>query len=133
MTKNIAVLLGVVFLLVGALGYIPNPIVGEGAIFHTDMVHNLIHIVSGLVLLVAGLKSQGAAALGLKVIGVIYLLVTILGFMAIDATGQGSILNLVAINQADNWLHVALALVLLGAGFSAKKDEVVATPSQPMM
>lgn len=122
MTKNITVVLGIVFILVGILGFIPNPIVGRSGIFVTDLGHDLVHLVAGGILLLAGLQAEQAARLSLQVFGVVYLLVGLLGFAIVDsATGDGSLLGLVHINSADNWLHIALGLVLLGIGFGVKK------------
>lgn len=120
MAKKLAVLLGIVFIIVGALGYVANPIVGDGAYFHTDSVHNIVHLVAGAILLLAGLASGGVASLWLKIVGLVYLLVAILGFFAIDATGAGSVLGFLTVNAADNWLHLVLAVVILIAGFTPK-------------
>ena len=118
MAKKIAQVFGVIFLLVGLLGFIGNPIVGEMGLFHADMMHNLVHILSGLILLIAA--SKGAAALWLKVIGIVYLLVAILGFMMLGEDGMGSVLGIVSVNGADNWLHLVLAAILLWGGFAGK-------------
>jgi hypothetical protein len=40
--RNAAILFGVVFILVGILGYIPNPIVGPTGLFATNSLHNVI-------------------------------------------------------------------------------------------
>ena len=52
-TKIAALIFGIVFIAVGLLGFIPNPIIGdsENAIFHADTLHNMVHIVSGLLFL----------------------------------------------------------------------------------
>jgi hypothetical protein len=81
-------------------------------LFAVNTAHNLVHIVSGLVLL-AGAYTTLGSALGLKIIGVIYGLVAVLGLIA----GPGMLLGLIHINAADNWLHVLLAIVILAAGF----------------
>ena len=107
-----AIIIGIVFLAVGILGFIPNPLVSADGLFAVNTVHNLVHIVSGLVLL-AGAYSALGSANGLRIIGVIYGLVAILGLIL----GPGMLLGLVHINAADNWLHVLLAVVILGAGF----------------
>jgi hypothetical protein len=54
--------------------------------------------------------------LALKIVGVVYALVAILGFFA------GDMLLGVALNAADHWLHVFLAIVLLVAGFALPDD-----------
>jgi hypothetical protein len=131
MAKKLAMILGVVFLLVGVLGFIPNPIVGsKDAMFLTNGLHNFVHILSGIVLIIAA-KSGDAARMALIVVGVVYLLVTILGFVA----GEGTkILNLIPVNAADNYLHLLLTIVLLGAGFMSKPASTMpASTTTPQM
>ncbi len=118
MTKKLAMVFGIVFLLVGVLGFIPNPIVGEmNAIFHADMVHNLIHIITGLVLVYLGSKSNATAATTLKVVGVVYLVVALVGFIMAD-----TVAGIIPVNVADNWLHTVLGIVILWSGFGGKRN-----------
>jgi hypothetical protein len=111
-TKLAAIVLGVVFLIVGGLGYVPNPIVGESGIFVVNPMHNLVHLLTGAVLLIGGLVNLGGIVL--KVLGLVYLAVAVLGFVM---TGD-MLLGLIQLNDADRYLHVALAAVLLLAGFA---------------
>lgn len=121
MLKNITVLLGVVFIAAGILGFIPNPIVGSRGIFETDLGHNLVHLAAGAILLLAGFQGEQMARLALQVFGAVYLAIGLLGFAIVDgATGQGSLLGLVHLNSADNWLHIVLGVVLLGIGYALK-------------
>jgi len=122
MAKKLAKVFGIIFILVGLLGFIGNPVIGEMGFFHSDMIHNLIHIVSGLILLLAAAK--GAASMWLKILGIIYLLVAVLGFMMIDSTGMAYVLGIISVNSADNWLHLVLGLIFVWAGMSGKKDLV---------
>jgi len=110
--KTAALVFGVVFILVGVLGFIPNPIVGPGGIFVTNMTHDLVHLISGALLL-AGVYTSLGSSMALKIAGVIYALVAVLGFVM----PGDMMLGMIAMNQADQWLHVVLAVVLLGAGF----------------
>ena len=112
-TKNAALLFGIVFLIVGALGYFANPIVGPTGIFLTNPLHNIIHIASGIVLLLGAYTALGSQ-LALRIVGVVYALVAICGFFMVM---NGMMLG-VAINDADKWLHVALAAAILIAGFA---------------
>jgi|SRR3989344_7965071 len=114
MAKKLSLVFGVVFLVVGLLGFVSNPIVGEGAMFHTDGLHNVVHLLFGLMLLYGGTKGGANASMILKVSGVIYLVLAVLGFLM----GGDSLLGLVAINSADNWLHLVLGLGLLYAGIA---------------
>ena len=118
MGKTIAMVIGWVFLIVGILGFVPNPLVGEDALFHTDLNHNIVHLLSGIIFLWVAYKAPQKSAMVMKVFGVVYLLVAVLGFVMADG---GSILGLIEINHADNWLHVLLGVVILGAGIMAGK------------
>ncbi|HEX9159670.1 MAG TPA: DUF4383 domain-containing protein, partial [Rhizomicrobium sp.] len=70
---------------------------------------------SGIVLLL-GVYSPFGAGMALRVVGIIYALVAVLGFVMGDSVFG------IAMNMADHWLHVALALVILYAGFVLPGD-----------
>jgi len=112
--KNISMLLGIVFLVVGVLGFLPNPIVSPGGIFAVNELHNIVHILSGIALVLGATLLSGSASLILKIFGIVYLLVAILGFVM----PGNYLLGLILINDADRWLHLVLAIVILGAGFT---------------
>jgi hypothetical protein len=110
--RTAAFVIGIVFLIVGVLGYVSNPIVGPTGLFLTNPLHNIIHIASGIVLLL-GVYTGLGSSLALKIVGIVYAFVAICGFfMVMDGMMMG-----VAINDADKWLHVVLAAVILAAGF----------------
>ena len=118
-TRMAAIVIGIVFIAVGVLGFIPNPLISATGLFAANSMHNLVHIVSGLVLL-AGAYTGLGSALALKIIGAVYGLVTILGLIV----GPGMLLGIVHINAADNWLHVFLTIVILGAGFLLPEEKM---------
>ena len=120
-----ALVFGVVFLLVGVLGFVPGltsdvgdmGVVGpmSGAmllgVFHVSVLHNIVHLIFGI----AGIalaRTPGSARSYLIGSGVIYLVLVIYGFLV----PADSAANFVPVNTADNWLHVVLAVALLGAG-----------------
>lgn len=122
MTKTLAWAFGVVLTLVGVLGFVPgittdNMLLG---IFHVDMLHSIVHIVTGLAALAAAM-GYFSSKLYFQVFGVVYGLVTVLGFV----TG-GAILF--ETNMADNILHLAIAAVALYAGFMMKEQAAMAAP-----
>jgi general stress protein CsbA len=116
MAKTLAYVFGVVFLLVGILGFVDNPLVGANGIFETDTLHNLVHLIFGIILLAIAMKAAAQSALWLKILGVVYLILAILGFVM----GGDALLGLVHANTADHWLHLVLGIVLVGAGLSLK-------------
>jgi hypothetical protein len=122
MTTTLAWVFGVVLTLVGVLGFVPgittdNLLLG---IFHVDMLHSIVHIVTGLAALAAAM-GYFSSKLYFQVFGVVYGLVTVLGFV----TG-GAILF--ETNMADNVLHLAIAAVALYAGFMMKAEAAMAAP-----
>ncbi|TSC66000.1 MAG: hypothetical protein CEO22_270 [Candidatus Berkelbacteria bacterium Gr01-1014_85] len=121
MAKTIALVLGIVFVLVGVLGFVPalTPDGNLLGIFGVDAIHNIIHILSGAAAIFAATNSYGATRMYFQVFGVIYALVAILGFITADGE---KILGLIASNTADTWLHVAIAAVALYVGYGPKED-----------
>ena len=116
-SKNITIAFGSVFVLVGVLGFIPNPIVSSEGIFEVNAMHNLVHLLTGAAFLFGGLVLEGKEALTLKVVTGAYLGVAVLGFL----TSGNTLLGLVHINEADRWLHLGLAVAMLGAALVATR------------
>jgi uncharacterized membrane protein HdeD (DUF308 family) len=111
--KTITWILGIVLLVTGILGFVNNPVLG---IFQVDTIHDWIHILSGVIALIAVMSSESYARLYLIVFGIVYGIVAVVGFV-----NAGNILNIFTVNPADNYLHAAIALVCLGVGFGSKK------------
>jgi hypothetical protein len=114
---KLAKLFGIVFILIGILGFVPG-ITTDGhllGVFEVDTLHNVIHLLTGILAWFAA-ASLSNSKLFFKVFGVVYLLVTILGF-----TQGGSILGLFMTNMADNILHLVITGVALWAGFMSRE------------
>ncbi len=116
MLQKFAVVFGVVFVIIGILGFIPavSPQGHLLGIFHINAAHNLVHIVSGLIALWCGFNSYMYSQVFFRIFGAIYLVVAALGFYY----GNQDILGLVANNMADTWLHVVVAALSLYLGFA---------------
>lgn len=124
--RLIATIFGAVYLLVGVLGFFVTSGIGffatEGAnltIFAVNPLHNIIHLAIGAALLYAGMNSVTLSKSVNTAVGGVYLLVGILGLFLV-----GSSLNIIALNGADNVLHLASAVVLLGVALSQDKAAV---------
>jgi Domain of unknown function (DUF4383) len=125
MVKTAAVLFGIVFILIGILGFVPGITTNEMllGIFHVNAAHNVVHLLSGAVALFAGMTSFGASRMYFRIFGVIYGLVAILGLMNM---GQHTmLLGLISNNDADTFLHIAIAAVSLLLGFMPARAETV--------
>ena len=116
-SKNISIVFGITFIAAGIIGFIPNPLVSPDGIFEVNTMHNLVHLLTGAVFLATLFGSEQAVKITLKVIGVMYTGVAILGFFI-----EGHLLlGFIHINEADKWLHAGLAVVILAVAFGLPK------------
>ena len=126
MIKQLALIVGLVLVAVGVLGFVPGA-TSDGmllGVFHTNTAYNLIHLVTGAVAVWAGLQSTKVARMCFQGFGVLYGLIAIAGFMTPE--GQ-DIFGVIANNTASNWLHVAIAATSLALGFVVKDEETPTT------
>ncbi|HEX7651599.1 MAG TPA: DUF4383 domain-containing protein [Candidatus Paceibacterota bacterium] len=110
--KMLALVLGIIVVIVGLLGFVANPLVGATGMFLTNAALNVVYIIIGAVLIIVSVWASAQSGLWLKIGGVIYLIVAILGFLM-----ASPVLGFLAVNMATNWLHVVLGIVMLAAGF----------------
>jgi hypothetical protein len=118
-TQKAATWFGIVFIVIGVLGFIPALTPGGNllGIFMVGGIHNVIHLLSGIVaLLCAG--SFGAAKTYFKIFGLVYALVTLIGFIS-----GSSVLGIFPVNVADNVLHLVIAVLALSLGFGGSKAQ----------
>ena len=122
MVKAAAILFGIVFLVVGILGFVPAVTSGMPdmpmllGIFHVNKFHNCVHIASGVVFLLCGMAGAGPSRLFFKIFGLVYALVAVLGFM----NPMGPLFGMMSNNPAVTYLHVVLAAAMLFLGFVTK-------------
>ena len=118
--RLLGTIFGAVYLLIGLLGFAVTGGIGFLAskgglllgIFEVNPLHNIVHLLIGAALLIAGLSSVAAAKGVNTTVGAVYLLLGIVGLFLV-----GTDLNILALNTADHFLHLASAIVLLGVGF----------------
>ncbi len=112
---------GVVFLLVGVLGFIPGVTTLQFAghesealllgLFQISVLHNIVHLGFGVVGVVMA-RTPGLAVGYLMGGGTVYALLWLYGIL-ID---RSSAANFVPLNAADNWLHLGLAVLMILLG-----------------
>ena len=122
-TKTAALVIGVIFILVGILGFVDNPVIGtsENAIFHADKVHNMVHIISGALFVLIAMAAPAYAGTFLIIFGIVYLAIGVIGLMNMGNEGMGVVLGFLHVNAADNYLHIVLGIVILLAGLATRK------------
>jgi hypothetical protein len=130
--QSLALLLGIAFLAVGILGFIPGITTHYGdmafagddsasellGVFQVSILHNLVHLLFGIAGLALARTAEGARTFllgGGAVYGLLWLLGLIGGADWIPA------------NTADNWLHFALAAVLVGGGIATSRGRSAST------
>ena len=125
-TRTFALIFGIVFLAVGALGFVPAVVqnsVGEGlnqhgmllGLFMISPLHNAAHLLFGLWGLAAS-RSLGGAVAYFRGVAVIYALLTILGLIPSTA----DLFGMIPLMGYDVYLHAALAVIAAYFGFVNK-------------
>ena len=119
-TRTFAMIFGIVFLAVGAAGFVPglvqplhpdhpqvNP---EGGLllglFAVNALHNAVHVLFGVWGLMAS-RSLGGAVGYFRSVALIYAVLTVAGLIP----GLDTLFGFVPLYQNDVWLHGLLALV----------------------
>jgi arginine exporter protein ArgO len=117
---------GIVFLVVGIAGFIPGLTSDMGSmsaaghesmamllgLFQVSVLHNIVHLLFGIVGLIAA-RTARAARLYLLIGGIVYAVLWIYGLVTAD---HSSAANFVPLNSADNWLHLILAIAMIALG-----------------
>ena len=123
--QSVALLVGVVFLVVGILGFIPGitsnydqlKFAGHNSdaqllgIFDTSILHNIVHLLYGLAGIVLARTIDGARTF-LVGGGLVYLVLFVYGAIWHGEAGS----NWIPVNWADDILHLALGagMVIVG-------------------
>ncbi|MFZ0565297.1 MAG: DUF4383 domain-containing protein [Chlamydiales bacterium] len=111
--RTFAFIYGIIFLVVGILGFTTN----YGAdYFHFNVWLNTLHLASGAAAFVLGFWSRFAARLYFQIIGIVYALLAILGFIY----EEKNILGVFASSSANTWFHVLIAIAALILGYGSK-------------
>ena len=124
-TRTFAMIFGIVFLIVGAGGFIPGLTdmghmghAGDSAVtmktmfgyelgmFPVNVIHSIVHILFGIWGVLAARSLAGARSY-FRVVAVIYALLTVLGLLPATYTTFG----MIPIYGNDVWLHAVLAIV----------------------
>jgi Domain of unknown function (DUF4383) len=136
--QSVAMLIGVVFILVGILGFIPGITTNfdditfagneSGAellgIFQVSILHNIVHGLFGIVGLYLARTIDGARTFLIGG-GAIYLALALYGIVI----GTDSGANFVPLNGADNVLHILLGIGMIGLGYVLGRERIAERPA----
>ena len=125
-----SIALGGVFLAIGICGFIPRitdidqlELAGRHSdallfgVFNVSVLHNVIHLLFGILGLVMSRTSRRSRVFLLGG-GLVYALLGLYGVLI----HQGDPTNVIPVNAADNWLHVALAVLMIALGVLLSRD-----------
>jgi hypothetical protein len=126
--QMVATLFSVVFVLVGIIGFIPGltthlygglEFAGDDGnseilgLFHTSVLHNLVHLLFGLVGLALARTWSGARTFLIGG-GIIYIALWLLGIVGAA--------DWIPSNTADDWLHLVLGVAMIALGFVTTRE-----------
>jgi hypothetical protein len=140
--RRFAMLLGIVFLIVGILAFVPGvvrpdppnapPLTVHGpghgyifGVFRVNVVHNLVHILFG-VLGLAMARNIASAVLYARIVAVAYAVLTVMGVIP----GLHTTFGLIPIHGLDVMLHALIAIAAIYYGF-VKHDVAMTTTTSP--
>ena len=124
--RTAAATLGIVYVLLGVIGFLPDPLVQPSAspsatgalfgIFPINPLHNVVHLAIGGALLYASISTPTSIIVA-RVLGVAYLAAGLLGVVSPGGLG------LLPLGGADIGLHLGTAALLLAIGFMSPARE----------
>ena len=124
MIRSLALFFAAAFVLGGTLGFVPG-VTQNGlyfGIFVVNTAHNVMHIASGVIFIIASALGAGAARSWFQAFGIFYAAMAAMGF----AVGDGMICGLISNNRYDSWGHAGLALAMLLIGFAIPRQVAAA-------
>jgi hypothetical protein len=133
--QTAAAVVAAVFLLVGILGFVPGITTHYGdmtfashesdakllGIFEVSILHNIVHLLFGVVGLAMARSWSGARAYLIGG-GIIYFVLFVYGLIVDEESSA----NFVPVNSADNWLHLVLSVGMVALGIALARDRASA-------
>lgn len=114
LNQRFAALFGVVYLLVGIVGFFVTGDIGFTAeagddtlLLELNPLHNIVHLAIGALWLIGAFAGAGAAKSVNVVVGAVLLVVGVAGFFVSGGT------DILALNAADNAVHIVTAVLAL--------------------
>jgi hypothetical protein len=114
-------LAGVVLVILGLLGFIDNPLVGDSpsALLTTDTIHDVVHLATGALALYIAFGLRGLNQVNATIgFGVLYAVIFIAVLISPTLFG----LFQVPANAPLHVIHAALAVVSLAVGYMARSE-----------
>lgn len=112
MSKTLALVSGLVLMLIAAIAFVPNPLMGQGALLGRFAPIPMVYGGIGAVLLLVSLGGEREAAFGLYGLGTVNLMTSMAAYFQVDRSGTASLTGGLRMAQSD-----ILFVAILGATF----------------
>ena len=118
MSKSLARILSVFFLLLGIVSCWPNRWFGTEGYFAVNLEHAAIYMFASALLLAFSFRGESTAAMGHYLTAALVLFLGLLGFRELDSRpySNANIFGAILYNHSDLWLDLTLGGVLLISG-----------------
>lgn len=115
--RTVALIIGIVFALIGIAGFFVSSSMAVGNLlgFDVDIVHNLIHLITGIVALAA--VFTGWARRFNQIFGIVYLVLGLIGLIYPGLYFNQLLIGITHANAADHGLHLIVGAVAAAVGF----------------
>ena len=141
MTRRFALVVGIIYLVIGIAGFIPGLVQGQdypdlavdagsGALlglFPVNVVHHLVHLLVG-VLGIAAYRAFDSARLYARGLAIVYGVLAVMGL--ISAANLHTMFGLTPLFSHDVWLHAGTAIIAAYFGWGPVDDRVEAAGSR---
>jgi hypothetical protein len=135
MTRRFALVVGIIYLVIGIAGFIPGLVQGRvyedlvvttGAgdllgLFPVNVVHHIVHLLVG-VLGIAAYRAFDTARLYSRGLAIVYGVLAVMGL--ISAANLDTMFGLTPLFSHDVWLHAGTAIIAAYFGWGPVEDRV---------
>ena len=111
--KSLAIYSGLLLVLMAFLTIFVNPLIGYYGYFRTDLPFNMIHFLSGVLLIIVALEFGPRISAALRTLGIFYIILAVLGAITTGFDDYGTMFSFMAVSGPLHLLHLLIGVTLL--------------------
>lgn len=115
--RVVALVIGIVFLVIGLAGFLVSSSMAVGNLlgFDVDLVHNLVHLITGIAGIAAAFT--GWSRRFNQIFGIIYIIVGLAGLIYPALYFHGMLFGMMHVNSIDHGFHLLVGIIATAVGF----------------